>query len=128
MTKYVIIDTNILVSALITRNEFSPTVKIINFLANNAIIPVYSEEIISEYIEVLRRPKFKLSEETISKIISEIKTHGIEVSKLVEITEEMPDPKDIVFYAVTLTVIDKEPILITGNNKTFSYKAFYYDT
>lgn len=34
MRKYVVIDTNVLVSALITRNESSPTVRILRFLAD----------------------------------------------------------------------------------------------
>ena len=56
--KYDVIDTNVLVSALITRNENSPTVQILHFLANGNIVPVYSDEIVKEYNEVLRRDKF----------------------------------------------------------------------
>ena len=48
MKKYVVVDTNVLVSALITRNESSPTVKILRYISENKIIPVYSEEIIKE--------------------------------------------------------------------------------
>ena len=62
MKKYVVIDTNVLVSALITKNENSPVVRILRFLAGGNIIPVFSEEIISEYNDVLRRKKFKLPE------------------------------------------------------------------
>lgn len=57
--KYVVIYTNVLVSALITRNESSPTVQILRFLATGNIVPVYSYEIVKEYNEVLRRAKFK---------------------------------------------------------------------
>ena len=60
--KYVVIDTNVLASALITRNENSPTEKILSFLANWNIIPVYSEDIMKEYNEVLKKVKFKLLE------------------------------------------------------------------
>lgn len=52
MRKYVVIDTNVLVSGLLTRNEFSPTLKILKLLADNTITPVYSSEIIKEYREV----------------------------------------------------------------------------
>ena len=54
MKKYVVVDTNVLVSALITRNESSPTVKILRYISENKIIPVYSEEIIKEYNEELQ--------------------------------------------------------------------------
>lgn len=35
--KYVVIDTNVLVSGLITRNESSPTVQILRFLASRTL-------------------------------------------------------------------------------------------
>ena len=47
-TIYAVIDTNVLVSALITRNPNSPVVKIFNFLGMNKLIPVFNEEIIKE--------------------------------------------------------------------------------
>ena len=74
MKKYVVIDTNVLVSALITRNENSPTVKILRFLANGNIVPVYSEEIIKEYNDVLRREKFSLPESLIINLLKDICT------------------------------------------------------
>lgn len=69
MGKFVVIDTNVLVSALITRNENSPTVRILKLISENKIIPVYSADIVKEYGEVLRRPKFKLPEEIIVKLL-----------------------------------------------------------
>ena len=118
MKKYVVVDTNVLVSALITRNESSPTVKILRYISENKIIPVYSEEIIKEYNEVLHRAKFKLPDEIIVRLLNDI------VSNVIEVKEEMPDPKDIVFYAVTLSASDKESVLVTGNGKHFPSKPF----
>ncbi|WP_295800018.1 putative toxin-antitoxin system toxin component, PIN family [uncultured Treponema sp.] len=122
--KYVVIDTNVLVSALITRNESSPTVRILRFLANGNIVPVYSDEIIKEYNEVLRRDKFKLSESIIINLLKDIMDNGFEITDLVEVNETMPDPKDIVFYAVTLSAQDKDAFLVTGNGKHFPKKSF----
>ena len=113
-----------LVSALITRNESSPTVKILRYISENKIIPVYSEEIIKEYNEVLHRAKFKLPDEIIVRLLNDIVTNGFEVKNVIEVKEEMPDPKDIVFYAVTLSASDKESVLVTGNGKHFSSKPF----
>ena len=42
---FAVIDTNVLVSALITKNSSSPVVKIVEFLAQDRIIPIYSKEI-----------------------------------------------------------------------------------
>lgn len=122
--KYVVIDTNVLVSALITRNENSPTVQILRFLANGNIVPVYSEDIVKEYNEVLRRAKFKLSESLIINLLKDIMDNGLKITELVEVTETIPDPKDIVFYAVTLSAQDKDAFLVTGNGKHFPEKPF----
>jgi len=75
--KYVVIDTNVLVSALITRNESSPTVQILRFLATGNIVPVYSDEIVKEYNEVLRRAKFKLPESIIINLLKDIMDNGL---------------------------------------------------
>ena len=122
--KYVVIDTNVLVSALITRNENSPTVQILRFLANGNIVPVYSEDIVKEYNEVLRRAKFKLSESLIINLLKDIMDNGLKITELAKVTETMPDPKDIVFYAVTLSAQDKDAFLVTGNGKHFPEKPF----
>ena len=124
MGKFVVVDTNVLVSALITRNETSPTVKILKLISENKIIPVYSADIVKEYREVLRRSKFKLSEEIIVKLLNDIVSHGFEVKDLVEVNEKLPDPKDVVFYAVTLSAEDKDAFLVTGNGKHFPVKPF----
>ena len=128
MGKFVVVDTNVLVSALITRNETSPTVKILKLISENKIIPVYSADIVKEYREVLRRSKFKLSEEIIVKLLNDIVSHGFEVKDLVEVNEKIPDPKDVVFYAVTLSAEDKDAFLVTGNGKHFPVKPFIVTT
>ena len=81
MKKYVVIDTNVLVSALITRNENAPTVKILKYFSQNKIVPVYASEIVKEYYEVLRREKFKLSEEIVSALIKDIVNNGLRSKK-----------------------------------------------
>ena len=122
--KYVVIDTNVLVSALITRNENCPTVQILRFLANGNIVPVYSDEIVKEYNEVLRRDKFKLPEIIIINLLKDIMDNGLKVTELTEANEVIPDPKDVVFYAVTLSAQDKDAFLVTGNGKHFPEKPF----
>ena len=66
---------NVLVSGLLTRNEFSPPLKILKLLADNTITPVYSSEIIKEYREVLLRDKFGFSQNTVDMIINDIKKY-----------------------------------------------------
>lgn len=124
MQRYVVIDTNVLVSALITRNENSPTVKILRFLSESQIIPVYSSEIIKEYYEVLKRDKFRLPENVIFDLLNDIISNGYEVKDIAEVKEQMPDPKDVVFYAVTMSASNKDTLLVTVNGKHFPIKPF----
>ena len=58
MKIYAVIDTNVIVSALLSRNHDSATVKVLDYLYDRVIVPVYNNEIIEEYEAVLRRPKF----------------------------------------------------------------------
>lgn len=124
MKKYVVIDTNVLVSALITKNENSPVVRILRFLAAGNIIPVFSEEIIREYNDVLRRKKFNLPENIIVNLLKDIMDNGFEITELAEVEDQMPDTKYVVFYAVTLSAQDNETFLVTGNGKHFPKKPF----
>ncbi len=124
---FVIIDTNVLVSGLISTNLDSPTVKILKFLSESKIIPVYSKEILQEYSDVLHRPKFGLSGQLVELIIKDIQDHGVEITNIPTINEEFVDQKDIVFYAVTISVQHENAILVTGNQKHFPNKQFIVD-
>ena len=57
---YAVIDTNVLVSALITHNSLSSTAKVVRLLFDGEFTPLYESSIIEEYQEVLHRAKFKL--------------------------------------------------------------------
>lgn len=60
MTCYAVIDTNVLVSALLSSHTDSATVKVVEKIFTSEVIPVFSKEILSEYHEVLKRKKFIL--------------------------------------------------------------------
>ena len=79
---YAVIDTNILVSARISKNPLAATVKVVANVFQNRIIPVFNEEILSEYYEVLHRPKFKISEEQINTILEYIKKCGVHSERI----------------------------------------------
>lgn len=55
MKYFVVIDTNVLVSAMLKRN--TPPDKVIRHIFAGNIIPLLNEEILNEYREVLNRPK-----------------------------------------------------------------------
>lgn len=78
---YAVIDTNIFVSALITHNSNASTVKILESMYFQRFIPLYNDEIIAEYEDVLHRRKFKLSEDQIRVVIDFVKENGIDSSR-----------------------------------------------
>lgn len=54
---YAVIDTNIIVSSFITKNPSSSTRRVINSMLSGKIKPLYNEEILDEYFDVLNRSK-----------------------------------------------------------------------
>jgi len=123
MHYYAVIDTNVLVSALLSKNENASTVRILDELFRGTIIPVYSDEIMREYTEVLRRHKFGFSDIMIDTMIRAINDNGI-IAEPMETGEELPDPKDIVFYEVVMAKREEGAMLVTGNMKHFPSKPF----
>ena len=121
MKIYAVIDTNVIVSALLSRHQDSATVKILDYLYGRTIVPVYNDEILEEYATVLRRTKFNFPESTICATLEAIKAGGVK-SDRISCEEQLPDPKDIVFYEVALSVEDS--YLVTGNTKHFPKKPF----
>ncbi len=114
-TFYAVIDTNVLVSAILSKNNDSPPVKILYKIFDKALIPVLNEEILQEYSEVLHRPKFKLNHEFVDKLVSSLSDLGQFVVKAIYDCP-MPDPDDRVFYEVALSA---DSYLVTGNIKHF---------
>lgn len=119
----VVIDTNIIVSALLSKHADASTVKVLEALFTSQIIPLYNDEILDEYEEVLRRKKFKFSENLIRLVIQSIRDNGISVDRLTT-GEELLDPKDLVFYEVCMAKRDEDSMLVTGNMKHFPSKPF----
>lgn len=123
MTYYAVIDTNVLVSALLSKHNDSATVQVIERMINGAIIPVYSAEIMTEYREVLRRKKFKFPLEMINYLLSAVEKFGIMVKPTAS-NVILPDMKDLPFYEVILEKKNDGAYLVTGNLKHFPAKPF----
>lgn len=119
---YAVIDTNVIVSALLSSNKDSNPNQVVNALNIGAIIPLYNNEIESEYKRVLHYSKFNLSEKQINTFISTLKKFGIKTKRTKIHDEIFPDKDDIVFYEVRMSVEDS--YLVTGNLKHFPQKTF----
>ena len=116
-----IIDTNVIVSAFLSRHNDSATVLFLDCLFKGTITPIYNDEILNEYSTVLTRSKFKIAKEKIDAVLTEIKTKGIH-SERVNSGETLTGAKDLVFYEVALSKEDS--FLVTGNLKHFPKKPF----
>lgn len=114
---YAVIDTNVIVSALISSNDKSNPTVIVRAVLRGEIKPVYNDEILSEYTEVLSRDKFHIQKSDIDLVISHIIKIGLKVERKEAVGEIFPDPKDVVFYEVALSKEDS--YLVTGNIKHF---------
>ena len=55
MKCYAVIDTNVLVSALLSKKSDSATVQVMEAVFEGKLIPLYHRDIIAEYNEVLHR-------------------------------------------------------------------------
>ena len=122
MKFYVVIDTNVVISALFKPDSLPG--KIINYALTGKIIPLLHEKIWTEYKDVINRPKFKFSQEQIERVLRGIKDNGKFIDAK-NFEEELPDPKDKIFYCVLMTAReDVDAYLVTGNLKHFPKKIF----
>ena len=121
MKIYAVIDTNVIVSALLSHYDDTATVVIMRKIIRGEVIPLYNERILEEYIEVLNRKKFSFTESMISATLKVIIDYGI-ILDSIESDISLPDPKDLVFYEVALS--QEDSFLVTGNIKHFPKKPF----
>ena len=121
MKIYAVIDTNVIVSALLSHYDDTATVVLMRKIIRGEVIPLYNERILEEYIEVLNRKKFSFTESMISATLKVIIDYGI-ILDSIESDISLPDPKDLVFYEVALS--QEDSFLVTGNIKHFPKKPF----
>ncbi|MDR3295694.1 MAG: putative toxin-antitoxin system toxin component, PIN family [Clostridiales Family XIII bacterium] len=118
MTARIVPDTNILVSALWSKN--GTPANIIGLVLAKQLTPCYDYRIMNEYRQVLSRPKFGFSVDDVRDLLEFIKKNGIPVmAKSTGIL--FTDESDRKFYEVA-----KEcgAVLVTGNLKHFPEEPF----
>lgn len=122
MKFYVVIDTNVIVSAAL-KPESIPG-QILELVFSGLIIPVLCEKIEEEYYEVLSRPKFSFDNQLVKEILENIKTLGLHVDPK-HLDMNLPDMQDLVFYETLIEIRNKEDAyLVTGNMKHFPKSDF----
>lgn len=112
----VVIDTNIIVSALL--NPKGACYIFLDRVLARAYDIVASEAIIAEYNEVLRRSQFGFDEEDVDYLVEWFYSNAlmVEVSEKDYLEDSMIDEKDIPFYIVAKATKSR---LVTGNIKHY---------
>lgn len=122
MIRYGVIDTNVLVSAMLKWDSVPGLVLRRVFSGN--LVPVFNDEILEEYREVLHRKKFPFSEEDVRIVLESLQEQGISIVAG-KLDIELPDAKDVVFYEVVMEKRKKDSAyLVTGNIKHFPKETF----
>jgi uncharacterized protein len=92
----VVVDTNVLVSGLITADEESPVCLILDAMLAGRMRFLLSEDLLDEYLRVMLRPKIMklhgLREREIDKILTDVVSNGI--WRKTSGPEAAPDPGD----------------------------------
>ncbi len=109
-SKKIILDTNLWISYLITKNYK----QLDRLIDNKEVTLIFSQELIEEFIEVTSRPKFEkyFSFSDIKELLSKFDTYG----KLIKVTsrvEKCRDFKDN--FLLNLAIDSKSDYLLTGD-------------
>ena len=95
-----VIDTNVIVSALLTPS--GPSARILALVLSGTITIVYDNKILPEYIDVLNREKLKINKEWINLVIDFISKEGEFIMASPQ-AAKFDDEDDRVFYELYKT-------------------------
>lgn len=112
-TKNTVIDTNVIVSAFISRDGISA--RIYEMVLDGHIILYYCDAIMDEYVKVLNRPKFDIGPAEVEALTQALIKLGRIITPVAS-SIPLPDEKDRVFYD---TAKQCNAVLVTGNAKHY---------
>jgi len=118
-----VLDTNVIVSALLSSKADAATVLVLQKLFSDSFCPVISKEIMAEYTEVLHRAKFHFSPAIVEDLLFAIEEKAEYVIPA-STGAILPDMKDLPFYEVVMEKREDDAYLVTGNQKHFPSEPF----
>jgi putative PIN family toxin of toxin-antitoxin system len=107
----IVLDTNVLVSGLL-RSQGNPA-QVLALVLAGAVQICHSQSILSEYREVLARPRFKFDPQRVREVLEKIESDGLPVDSSGHDDLNLPDPDDAPFLAAALAA--SADFLVTGN-------------
>jgi len=118
--KRVVLDTNVLISALLFRGGLS---KIVGLWQKGKIIPIISKKTFSELVTVLEYPKFSLTQEETDSII---KYEILPYFEIVEVVKDVKgicrDPEDDKF--ISCAISGSADYIVSGDKDLFDLKQY----
>jgi putative PIN family toxin of toxin-antitoxin system len=110
----VVLDTNVLVSGLLA--PFGPPGVIVRMVVSGALILCVDARALSEYHDVLRRPRFDFDEDAVAALMAYIETSS-DTAAAVPLAKRLPDTDDEAFLEVAIASAAR--YLVTGNLEHF---------
>jgi putative PIN family toxin of toxin-antitoxin system len=95
----VVLDTNILVSALL--RSFGPSARVLDLVLAGVLRVAYDDRILAEWREVLHRERFGFPAPEVAAVLRYLEQAGMRVSAT--IVAQLPDPDDAAFLEVAAT-------------------------
>ena len=115
----IVLDTNALVSGLLS--PYGTPAEIVRLVAAGNIRLCFDARIITEYEDVLRRPKFKLDNDRVTAFLHQVEAHGVTVATE-PLQDRLPDRDDEPFLEAALAA--RVTYLVTGNTKHFPKRKY----
>lgn len=117
MARVFVIDTNVLVAGLLTRDLTSPTARILDAMLTGDLVYLLSPALLAEYRVVLLRPRLRtahgLAEAQIDTLLTEIVANAVWREPVTASSQGAPDPADDHLWA--LLACEPEAMLVTGD-------------
>jgi putative PIN family toxin of toxin-antitoxin system len=110
----IVLDTNVVVSGIL--RPFGKPAMILRLVAAGRIRCAYDLRLLTEYRNVLDRPKFGFSENQVKEFLTQMEEEGLPVVAG-PLAIRIPDPDDHPFLEVALAA--GAEALVTGNKKHF---------
>ncbi len=110
----IVLDTNVLVAGLLS--PFGPCGEIVRMVSSGELKLTLDARILTEYQEVLARPKFRFDQDKVAAILDFIEHHGSIVAAS-PLKQPLPDPDDEPFLEVAIAA--QVACLVTGNHMHF---------
>lgn len=110
----IVLDTNVLVSGLLS--PFGPCGKIVRMVSSAELTLSFDARILTEYREVLLRPKFRFEKDKIDALLDHIEHRGRAVASS-PLPHSLPDYDDEPFLEVAIAA--QAVCIVTGNQIHF---------